>query len=247
MDDLPVLILLAVIGNIVGFINVTAGGGSSLSLPLLIFLGLDPNMANGTNRVALMIQNVSAITSFKQENYEDFGTSLKLGLCTVPGAVLGAIVGVRIDSALFQKFLAVAMIGVVLTLFIPKGKRALGQKPPYSWAIYPAMVGIGFYGGFLQLGVGFLLMIALRGLLALDLVRVNMHKVFIVLIYMVPTLFIYAYSGNVNWKYGLSLAVGNAFGAWWSAKLSVRRGEKFVRVCLAVAIVLMAVRLVWVS
>ena len=77
------------------------------------------------------------------------------------------------------------------------------------------MVGVGFYGGFLQVGVGFLLMASMRRLLKLDLVRVNMHKVFIVLIYTLPALLIFMYNRNVDWVYGLNLAAG---GAWSAAR-----------------------------
>ena len=105
------------------------------------------------------------------------------------------------------------------------------------------MIGIGFYGGFIQLGVGFLLMAALSRLMRVDLVTVNMHKVSIVLIYTIPALVVFALAGKINWLYGLSLACGNATGAWWSAKISVRRGERVIRIVLVLAIGLMSVKL----
>jgi hypothetical protein len=105
------------------------------------------------------------------------------------------------------------------------------------------MVGIGFYGGFIQAGVGFLIIASLQGLLLLDLVRVNMHKVFIIGCYMVPSLIVFAINGNVEWLAGLVLAVGNAAGAWIAVRLAVSRGEQIIRVVFAAAIVAMAIRL----
>ena len=120
------------------------------------------------------------------------------------------------------------------------GTSAEGIK---TWVIYPVMFGIGFYGGFIQAGVGFLFMAALYHILKLDLVHVNMHKVFIVMVYTIPALCIFVFTGNVNWILGLCLAVGNSFGAWWGAHFAVKGGEKIIRYILAVAILIMALKL----
>ncbi|MBN1995960.1 sulfite exporter TauE/SafE family protein [candidate division KSB1 bacterium] len=234
-------ILLFGVGCAAGFINVNAGGGSSLTLPALIFMGLDAACANGTNRIALLTQNISAIWSFRQEKFAEFKTSLKYALFTIPGAVLGAVTAVHIDDELFKKILGIVMIGIIITLIIPKS-REKGRRVP-EWFIYPALIIIGFYGGFIQMGVGFLFMAALTMIVGLDLIRTNMHKVFIVLIYMIPSIAIFAWTGNVHLIYGLTLGVGNAVGAWWGAKLAVKKGEKIVRMVLVVAMVFMAFKL----
>lgn len=239
------IIILFVVGSLAGFINVMAGGGSSLTLPVLIFLGLDPTTANGTNRVAIIIQNVSAVYSFKREDYYEFNESIKLSLFALPGSVIGAIVAVNIDDELFKSILAVIMILVVITMIIPRKKIETGSiiHKGRRWLLYLAMVGVGFYGGFIQVGVGFILMASLHYLSKLNLVYVNMHKVFIVLIYTTPALLVFVLSGNINWFLGLSLACGNAFGGWWAAKASVKKGEKAVRIVLVVAILIMAMKL----
>lgn len=244
MDIISILLLFSV-GTISGFINVMAGGGSSIVLPTLIFLGLEGPLANGTNRVAIFIQNISAILSFKKEKMSEFKISFKIAVLTLPGAIIGAIVATKISNDLFEIILGIIMLGIVITLIIPKSKKEFVkdsiEKLPFL--IYPAMFLIGFYGGFIQVGVGFLLMAALHYILHLNLVRVNMHKVFIVFIYTVPALLIFVISGNVDWVIGLILAGGNAFGAWWSAKLAVKRGEKVVRFVLGTAVLIMSVKL----
>ena len=105
------------------------------------------------------------------------------------------------------------------------------------------MIAIGFYGGFIQAGVGFLFMAALYHLVKLDLVRVNMHKIFIIFVYTIPALFIFFLTQNVDLKFGLVLAVGNAFGAWWSAKVSVKKGERLIKTILVIAILIMSLKL----
>ena len=232
------------VGLLAGTINVMAGGGSTLTLPTLIFLGLDAATANGTNRVAIALQNIFATLSFRQEKVSRFRQSLTFALWAMPGAVVGAIVAVRISDAWFQRILGIVMIVIVISMMIPRrrGKETTPEGVK-SWWIYPALFGIGFYGGFIQMGVGFLFMAAFYHLLRMNLVFVNMHKVVVILLYTGPTLLVFAWTGHVDWVLGLSLAAGNALGAWWAAKLAVRKGEKFIRYVLIVAVLIMAAKI----
>ncbi len=245
MQDILFLLLLLVVGIVAGFLNVMAGGGSAISLPLLIFLGLDSALANGTNRLAVFIQTIASIISFKQEKFFDIRTSLKLAAFALPGAVAGAVLAVKINNLLFQRVLAVFILGMLLTVLIPKTKNRVGpsrRKLP-SWLIYPAMLTIGFVGGFHQVGIGFLMIGALSHMMGMDLVRINMHKAAVFFIYTIPAMVVFAWTDNINWKYGLILSAGNAIGGWWSAKIAVRRGEKAIRIVLAVAMFIMAAKL----
>ena len=245
MSALESSILLFVIGSAAGFLNVFAGGGSSLTLPALIFLGLDASVANGTNRIAILVQNLSAVHSFKQEKFFESKLSVKLALLTLPGAIVGAVAAVKISDETFETILGTVMIGVIISLLIPMPKQddVSSRTKLKTIPMYLSMFVIGFYGAFIQVGVGFLLMAALHYLLKLDLVRVNMHKVFIVLIFTVPALILFILTNNINWQMAISLSLGNAVGAWWSAKISVRKGEKFIKMILMVAVLIMALKL----
>ena len=194
MNEIVKLALLFSLGLIAGFINVMAGGGSTLTLPVLIFLGLEGSLANGTNRVAIMIQNLSAIISFKREKYEKFRLSLKLSAFALPGAIVGALISVKISNELFQTILAFVMMGIIITLILPNSKKEMiGENFKYNpWYVYAAMFGIGFYGGFIQAGVGFIIMAALHHLMRLNLVNTNMHKVFIICFYTIPAIIVLA-------------------------------------------------------
>lgn len=243
-------LLLVAIGCMAGFINVVAGGGSLLTMPVMIFLGMSPALANGTNRIALLAQNITAVSTFKSRGFSSFKKSLFLALCTIPGATLGAFAAIRIDPDWFKRLLALVMI-VVLILMLTKKKKKGSDQDQESQDVgtlrkvsaYLGMVGVGFYGGFIQAGVGFILMAILHRLLHLDLIRVNMHKVFIVGVYMIPSLVIFAVLEQVNWIAGALLAVGNATGAWIGTRLQISRGESVVRVIFSLAVVALVIKL----
>jgi uncharacterized membrane protein YfcA len=247
MADILKLVLLFGIGGVAGFTNVMAGGGSSLTLPALIFMGLEPSLANGTNRIAIVIQNISAVASFRKNKFYRFKLSFQLALFTLPGAIIGAFLAVRVSGLLFQRILGITLILITISMFFSRTRKHKreAEDDHSNKLIYPALFAIGFYGGFLQVGVGFLFMAALYHLVRLDLVFVNMHKVFIILVYTIPALLIFMITGNVNWKFGLILAAGNALGAWWGAHAAVKGGEKIIRIILAVAIAIMAFKLLF--
>ena len=240
------ILLLFGIGTIAGLMNVMAGGGSALTLPVLIFLGLDGALANGTNRVAIFVQNVFAVGSFRQQKMHQFKASMKMAAWTLPGAILGAMLAIRISNEWFQRILAIVLVWVIISMVINPANRRnqeAGGQHRHKWLVYPAMFGIGFYGGFIQVGVGFIIMAALFHLLRINLVQVNMHKVFIVMIYTVPALGIFIWSGNVDWILGISLAAGNSLGGWWAARISVKKGDKVIRYVLFAAMFIMALKL----
>lgn len=245
MEQLLLMPLLFIFGIVAGVLNVMAGGGSAITLPVLIFLGLDSPMANGTNRLAVFIQCFATIISFKRENYADWKTSMRLAACALPGAVLGAIAAVRMDSLLFQKVLGVFMLVMVATVLLPQTKKngIPGREGSGGWMIYPVMLVIGFIGGLHQVGIGFFMIAALRHLMNMDLVRINMHKAAVFFIYTIPAMAVFAATGNIDWRLGLVLAAGNATGGWWAAKISVKRGEKVIRIVLIIAMVIMAIKL----
>lgn len=244
MSDIISILILFFVGSVAAFINVNAGGGSSLTLPALIFLGLDASVANGTNRVAIIFQNLSAVYSFKKEKYYELKNSMILSLLSLPGAVAGAFFAIKISNEAFEKILGIIMILLIITMILPqKREKNISDDFKLSWKLILSMIAIGFYGGFIQVGVGFIIMALLHNFLKLDLIRVNMHKVFIVFIFTIPALIVFILTDNVNWFYGLSLSAGNAFGGWWGAKLSVRKGEKLIKAVLIISIFIMAIKL----
>jgi len=243
-----VLFHLAVFGAglVAGFLNVMAGGGSLITLPILIFLGLPVAVANGTNRFAILVQNAAAVTAFRRQGYTEMRSGIAFALTTVPGAIAGAFLAIRIGEAAFRAILAAVLVLSVVGLLAPT-RRGGGADPGARARLlaFLALFGIGFYGGFIQAGVGFLFMLVLHQLLHVDLVRTNMHKVFIILVFSVPALAVFIGTGNVAWTTAAALAAGNAGGAVVATRVSVKGGDRPVKIVLGVALVMMAVRLVW--
>ncbi|NJB70115.1 hypothetical protein GGR42_000577 [Saonia flava] len=247
MDEWYHYILLIVTGFAVGFINTIAGGGSLLSLPVLIFLGLPPSVANGTNRVAIIIQTALATTGFKSKGVSTFPFNMYLGISALLGAVVGATIAVDISGAVFNKILAIIMVTVVfIILFMPKinvtdlQERVTGK---YLWLGILAFFFFGIYGGFINAGLGFIIILFLHYVNHMTLVRANATKVAVVCIYTLSALAVFVLNDKVNWKIGLILAIGNGTGAWVSSRISVKKGDGFIKTFLIIMVVVMAIKL----
>ena len=245
--DVWKVLLTLLVGLVAGVMNTFAGGGSLLTLPLLIFLGLPSAVANGTNRVAIEVQNLFAILGFRSKGVSNFRLSLLLSLPTLAGAFLGARVAIDMPELLFRRVLAGVMLLVLALIFWNPTRRLYGSQPPLTpWRVLVAIVGlflVGLYGGFIQAGVGFLIMAVLVGVMGLDLVWVNAHKVFIGAVYTLLALAVFALEGKVDWVAGMVLAVGNGAGGWVAGRLAVEKGERWIKPVFAFAVLVMAVRL----
>ena len=235
-----------VVGLIAGFINTLAGSGSLLTLPVLILLGLPANVANGTNRVGILIQNIVAVASFRQQRALDFRGSARLVVPSVLGALVGAALAVDLDEAMLNRTiggLMVVMLGVIL--FRPQrwlAAHASGSAIPYVWQV-PLYFAIGIYCGFIQAGAGIFLLAGLVLGSGFDLVRGNALKNLIVLIVTVAALAVFVWNEQVRWGVGLLLGSGNAAGAWFASRMAVNRGAGFVRWFLVVVVALSAIAL----
>lgn len=223
---------LLTIGTLAGFINVLAAGGSMLTLPLLMFLGLPPQAANGTNRVSVALQSVSAVASFLRAGASHLGLSLRLSVPAVAGSLVGAWLALQTGDALFEAILIAVMAGSAVLMLLPQPRvetRPLTAER-LTPAVYLAMFAIGLYGGFIQIGVGILFIVVLYRMLKIDLAQVNVFKVLIVLVYTLPALAIFLINDQVRWSYGLMLAAGSMLGAWLAVKVNMSpRGALVVK------------------
>ncbi|MEM9671764.1 MAG: sulfite exporter TauE/SafE family protein [Bacteroidota bacterium] len=247
MDAWDILLVLGA-GFAAGFINTVAGGGSLISLPILIFLGLPPAVANASNRIAIFSQNIFGVLGFRSKGVTVWPFSLWLGLSALVGAVIGAKIAVDIPEDLFNRLLAIIMV-VVLT-FIVKNSRTkkgaeiverMGQK--HQLISVGLFFFVGIWGGFIQAGVGFLIIMVLTSVNRLSLVKTNSVKVLVVLIYTSAALLVFVLEGKINWLYGGVLAVGNSSGAWIASRWSVEKGDRWVQAILVIAVVGMAIKL----
>lgn len=247
--ELDILLIIAVIGVgfVAGFINTLAGSGSLLTLPLLMFLGLPANVANGTNRIAILLQNVVGVSSFKQKKVLNMKQGLWLGIPAVLGSFVGAQIAISMNEEIMRKTIGGLLVIMFFLIIYKPDKWIKGQagqveeKPGVLKMII--FFFIGLYGGFIQAGVGFFLLAGLVLGAGMDLVRANALKVFIVLLYTPIALLIFMLNDQVDYKLGLTLAVGNMLGAFVGARATISWGPKFVRYVLLIAILVSSIKL----
>jgi uncharacterized membrane protein YfcA len=247
--ELTWYLILAVIGVgfFAGFINTLAGSGSLLTLPLLMFLGLDANVANGTNRIAILLQNVVGVASFKQQKVFEWKHGIWLAIPAVVGSFIGAMIAVDINKEIMKYTIAGLLIVMFFIILFKPDRWIKGQagnvkeKPGVLQIIIFFFIGV--YGGFIQAGVGFFLLAGLVLGAGLDLLKANAIKVLIVLFYTPIALVVFMIYSQVDYKIGLILAVGNMLGAFVGSRVAVSWGPKFVRIILLITLVIAALNL----
>lgn len=231
---------LIVSGIFVGFINTLAGGGTAISIAVLMMLGLPANVANGTNRVAVIFQNITSVQAFNKKKLIPWRKATLLALPTIIGSVIGAWIAVDINEAFFRKAMAVIMLVMLFFVVVKpsvwlKERVQLTEKPvSVPEAILFFLIGI--YGGFIQIGVGYYLLAAIVLGSGFDLVRANAIKVWIVLLYTVAAILVFILNKQVHWQFGLVHAIGNIIGAWIASRLAIKKGVEFVRWVIIVII-----------
>ncbi|MBR9999805.1 MAG: sulfite exporter TauE/SafE family protein [Cyclobacteriaceae bacterium] len=241
-------IIIVIVGFISGFLNTVAGGGSLIALPVLIFMGLPPAVANGTNRIAIFSQNIVAVAGFKSRGVTAFPYSLWLGISALFGAIIGAKIAVDISGELFNRILAVVLILAVLYPLI-EHRRQPGTTVPERMSGKFQVIGvaafffIGIYGGFIQAGVGFIIISALTIINRFTLVKTNSAKVFVIMVYTVSALVIFIVEDKIVWLFGIVLAVSSSAGSWIGSRLSVKKGDNWIRGFIIVTVIGLAVKL----
>ena len=241
------IIAVLSVGLAAGFINTVAGGGSSITLPMLIFLGLPPNVANGTNRIAILLQSIVGVNTFSRNRVMRFSEGLKLSVPSAIGAIAGAFAAVEISDEAMRWFIIVIMVAMLLlVIFKPEAwikKHESETAPKTGWLQYGIFFLIGFYGGFIQVGVGFLLLAGLVMGSGIDLVRANALKVLIVLVYTIIALAIFWANSQVHLWMGVLLGAGSMAGAYAGAKFTIKGGAVYVRYFLMVMLTVMILKL----
>lgn len=241
--SLPLLGLFAV-GVVSGTLNVVAGGGSFLTLPALLFLGLPAGDANGTNRIGVLAQNLAGVWGFHRSSVMDWRWAGAVSGPAMAGAAVGAWLALQLSDFAFKRVLSLAMLGVTLWTLVARPRG--GDRPSLLSPWHPGMVVafglIGLYGGFIQAGVGFGILAA-TSFAGMDLVKGNAVKLLSVLLVTTLSLAIFAAGGAVQWGPGLALGLGNAVGASAGVRLAVSRGHAWIQRVVTIAVVLMAVGL----
>ncbi len=240
------LAILVAGGFAAGVINTLAGGGSLISVGLLVFLGLPGTLANGTNRIGVLVQNITSAWRFRAEGVSGFGSATPVLVPVLVGSLIGAYGISRVTPESFERLFGVVMLLLLIPMLRPKQRSTVEDEPtraPWSPAVRAAVFfAIGLYGGALQAGVGIFAVFALSRA-GYDLVQANSIKVVLIAALTLIAVPVFISSDQVVWPAAVALAVGFAAGGAVGVRLAVERGERLIRPVLGASVVALAGRM----
>ena len=244
MDHQLFLLYAALIGSGIaaGFLNTLAGGGSMLTLPALMLLGLPADLANGTNRLSVVATSTSGVLGFARGGKLDRAAILPVLIPTIVGSLVGSTVAAVVPPTLLKYVLLGTMLAMALVMLLrpqaltaPEGSESqLAQRKLVGFL---GLFGAGLYGGFIQAGVGFVLLSVLGGALRYDLVRANALKLICTFVFGVVSLGVFVVAGQVVWVPAVLLAVGTAIGAQVAVRFALRARHAVLRWVVFVTVV----------
>lgn len=240
--------LLIAAGFIAGIVNTIAGGGSFLTLPALMWVcGMDAKIANGTNRIAILLSSASAAATFHRHGHLDKRLALRLAIPTLLGVPIGALLAIHLPPDAFRPVFGILflMMAVVLILNPKRLTEKTELLPQARYFISPIFFCIGVYVGFIQAGMGILLLMSMSLVRSGDLVGANAVKNLIGFSVTFAAMSFYVFYGQVSWLPGLLMAAGNVLGGIVGARLAIRRGNKLVMTLLVAVMIATGVQLLW--
>ncbi len=246
-----VYLIILVVGVLQGFINTIAGAGTAVMYSVLSAFGMPLNTINGTVRLGILFQTGASSIKFYRNNKLALRKGLILGIPMVIGSIAGAEMAVNINKEVFEKIVGVVLLLMLFLMFYDPKRWIEGQsvqKQQKTGIIQLLLfLAIGFYGGFIHIGIGIFLLSALVLNAGYDLVHANALKVFLVLTYAPVVLLIFFLNGQIDLWVAVFAAIGNTIGGILGTSLAIKKGAKFIRVLLVIIIVLYSLHLfgVW--
>lgn len=234
MDPIFYYILLVVTGLIAGVINTLAGGGSNLTVPALMMMGMPADVANATNRLGVGLQCVVGVRGFKRHDKLDMSDALPIVGMTLGGGLVGSLAASYLPNTYLKPVLLGAMVTMALIILIRPSVvmpepgepvHRLNKRPHAKWILFVA----GIYGGFVQAGVGFILIAAIAGSLRYDLVRTNALKMLCTIGFTFIALLVFIVRDQVQWLPGLVLACGTMVGAHFAVQMALKVSQKVLK------------------
>lgn len=245
MSDIAWYFMLAAAGFIAGVVNTIAGGGSFLTLPALMLFGLEPKLANGTNRLAVLFSSGAAVATFRKHGHLDGQLAQRLTIPTMLGVPIGALLAIYLPAQAFEPlfgaiFLAMAVVLIRNPKRITEGSAAADSQR----RVWPIFFGIGVYVGFIQAGMGILVLLAMSLFRRGDLVAANAVKNWIGFVVTATATVMFAVYGLIEWIPGLVMAAGNVLGGVSGARLAIKKGNRLIFWFLIVVMVATGCKLV---
>ena len=237
MMDWHIAVALLVSGTLVGIINTLAGGGSIITMTMFMAFGLPINIANGTNRIAVLLQNLTASITFIRKKTFDLKHGFLLSIPVRIGNIAGSFVASYINDWVFKICFGVILLVIMVYLLLDtriklKAGNRLEIKPiHYFWFLL-----IGFYGGYIYIGIGYLILAIALWLMRMDLVTANAIKGFVILLATPFSLAVFIIMGNVDYTFGIIHGVGNMIGSFLASHYMANWGKNFIKIFMAVIV-----------
>lgn len=236
-----------VLGAVVSLINSIAGGGSSLSLPIMIFLGMPATVANGTNRIGLIIGNLSSVVNLARHGYLNMKIFKQLFVPSLVGAIIGVCFLVHIGDKAFQAILAVVICAIVVMSNLRKDILGKPPETPPEKLTWQGAIGFAFvslYGCIVQVGVGFVQIFSLTRYTGLDRIHVNALKNALTTIFLVLGTVALGIAGKINWPIAIVMAAGAYIGGYFGSFLQRKKGNKFIQHFISATSIALAIYLI---
>ncbi len=240
MTEVEAVVLL-VGGILAGIINSMAGGGSLLSVPLLSLAGVGGTVANGTNRIAVLVQNITGAYGYARRDVGDRRRTIQVLVPAMLGGLVGSLVASQIPDEAFERIFGLLMLPL-LYLSIRKPEVDPDREPWPLWLSSVVFVGVGFYAGAVQAGVGLIILLVLSRA-GFDLVTANAMKTVVILGVTALAVPVFIVNDQVRWIPALVLSVGMGIGGYLGANIAVDGGERVIRPVLIVVVLVLASRM----
>lgn len=248
--SLTIVLILILSGVVVGFINTLSAGGTTISIALYLALGLPATTTNAINRVGVLIQNGFASCIFYKKHLIDYKQILLVYIPIALGTLAGSLSAIKISQQTFNICLAVVLLFMIVFLFVDtktKNKHRKTFTLKRYLICFPIFLIIGFYGGFVQAGTGFLLIGAISFLFGYDLISTTAAKNTLMFLYTIVAIIVFFFQAKIEmnyWIYGLIHSSGNIIGSFIAAKYALKKGSWFVKIIIAIVIILTSLNLV---
>lgn len=235
------VLLLLIGGFFAGVINSMAGGGSLLTVPLLSLAGVCGTTANGTNRVAVLVQNATGAYGYAKHSVGNLQKTIQVLVPAVVGGLVGSVSASQIPDDDFERLFGFIMLPLLaLSVWRPNVDKSTDDWPAGLMAA--VFFGVGVYAGAVQAGVGLILLLVLSRA-GFDLVTANAIKTIVILGITIIAVPVFVYNDQVRWLPAAVLSVGMGAGGYAGARFAVEGGKRVIQPVLIVVVLILAARM----
>ena len=238
------------IGVVSGFMNTVASSGTAVTLPMMIFWGIDPLVANATNRLPVFVGFFTSVVNFSKSGKIPWKNSLLLAIPVGIGTAIGAIFVGSLPKEYTEIFVSIALlISLILILLNPRKflvTKNIGIQP-LDWRIILLMFGIGIWAGIIVLDSAIFVLFALVLFMRYDLIKANAIKSVLILTVGLVSIVIFLYSGKVDWTVGILLSLGSIFGSYAGSKFAMQESSRkwvfmIIKIIIAVELISLIIK-----